>query len=63
MSPFGRQDENDQYSKNDDIQMSREACKSPSHTPSNSPFFKNDSVTPEEISKGFMDQVKNPHLR
>lgn len=63
MSPYGRQDETDQYSKSDDVQMSRDDCKSPTNTPSNSPFFKNDSVTPEDISKSYIEQIKNPHLR
>lgn len=61
MSPYGRQDENDQYVKNDDNQATRDDCKSP--TPSNSPFFKNESITPEDNQRNYFDQIKQSHLR
>uniref|UniRef100_T1GSG3 Homeobox protein cut-like n=1 Tax=Megaselia scalaris TaxID=36166 RepID=T1GSG3_MEGSC len=48
MSPYGRQDENDQYLKCDDTQGTRDDCKSPTLTPSSSPIFKNDSASPED---------------
>lgn len=63
MSPYGRQDENDQYLKCDDTQGTRDDCKSPTLTPSSSPIFKNDSASPEDVPRSFLDQVKHSQFR